>query len=505
MNIPGLKVHNITTTKIIGIFVSAFIWALCGLPIFMIAYPILSAFIDNPEWFDNYVVEGMILTYLVSLLICIPVTYKRVISRMIKEIYADFGKVYDVKSKAYEDELNKLHSDFHRKEERTGTKAEEQNAEIANLRRSIKTLSCYKEKSNEYQAEIIKLNERFEHQVTKLRAEVELDKGKITCCELELKYKEDRMKRILEDADPSNYSAAFIDLTKVLIPDESPSIFLDPKTDHYDTTPHADYQKKFLDLKFRYDYIIGLYPDLQSCFKMSNDEETLDYSSGGDPIEIILQNAGYDTDKLRSLSYASKSQIALDEYIRRLKSQDEVGRDFENCAAWYLERRGYKVDRYGIRMRQEDLGRDLIAHRKYDKDKSDGIHKVLVVQCKCWKRDKFIRENVIFQLLGTTIAYQQELENTHQYKNIKVIPVMMIPDFSELSNIAKLFCAKTGVKILKIDYDYPRIKCNVRDGKKIYHLPFDRVYNRTKIQDKGERYAWTVAEAESYGFRRSYI
>jgi len=55
--------------------------------------------------------------------------------------------------------------------------------------------------------------------------------------------------------------------------------------------------------------------------------------------------------------------------------------------------------------------------------------------------------------------------------------------------------------------DYPLIKCNVsmRDGAKIYHLPFDQQYDRTKIIfDKGEKYVYTVAEAEKAGFRRAW-
>jgi len=44
----------------------------------------------------------------------------------------------------------------------------------------------------------------------------------------------------------------------------------------------------------------------------------------------------------------------------------------------------------------------------------------------------------------------------------------------------------------------------MRDGVKIYHLPFDQQYDRTKIiPDKGEKYVYTVAEAEKAGFRRA--
>ena len=44
---------------------------------------------------------------------------------------------------------------------------------------------------------------------------------------------------------------------------------------------------------------------------------------------------------------------------------------------------------------------------------------------------------------------------------------------------------------------YPIIKCNIslRDGSKIYHLPFDQQYDRTLIECKDECYVQTVAEA----------
>ena len=54
---------------------------------------------------------------------------------------------------------------------------------------------------------------------------------------------------------------------------------------------------------------------------------------------------------------------------------------------------------------------------------------------------------------------------------------------------------------------FPAIKCNVNSrGEKIYHLPFDRDYDRTKIinRDQGECYALTIKEAREKGFRRAY-
>jgi hypothetical protein len=54
---------------------------------------------------------------------------------------------------------------------------------------------------------------------------------------------------------------------------------------------------------------------------------------------------------------------------------------------------------------------------------------------------------------------------------------------------------------------YAMIKCNINQStkEKIYHLPFDQQYDRTKIiPASGELYAQTVADAEKEGFRRAW-
>ena len=77
-----------------------------------------------------------------------------------------------------------------------------------------------------------------------------------------------------------------------------------------------------------------------------------------------------------------------------------------------------------------------------------------------------------------------------------------------LSERAHQFAAQLGIRVEENVplADYPRIKCNVgRDGKRIYHLPFDQQYDTTLIEpDKGERWVATVAEAEALGFRRAW-
>lgn len=53
----------------------------------------------------------------------------------------------------------------------------------------------------------------------------------------------------------------------------------------------------------------------------------------------------------------------------------------------------------------------------------------------------------------------------------------------------------------------PKIKCNISSsGKKIYHLPGDRLYKVTKVDtEKGEMWAHTQTEAMENGFQRSEV
>ena len=101
------------------------------------------------------------------------------------------------------------------------------------------------------------------------------------------------------------------------------------------------------------------------------------------------------------------------------------------------------------------------------------------------------------QLYGSVIEYN--LENNANATGILLTNTV-------LSDKAKEFA-----KILGIAYkenhslgEFPRIKCNIGDEGKIYHLPFDQQYDTTIIEGNGEFMALTVAEAEEAGFRRAY-
>lgn len=97
----------------------------------------------------------------------------------------------------------------------------------------------------------------------------------------------------------------------------------------------------------------------------------------------------------------------------------------------------------------------------------------------------------------------------HQVAKEKVMAILITN--TKLSPMAKKMASYLGVVYVE-NYesgDYPCIKCNIGHGKdgeatKNYHLPFDQQYDSTKIRNKGEFYASTVAEAEASGFRRAF-
>lgn len=156
----------------------------------------------------------------------------------------------------------------------------------------------------------------------------------------------------------------------------------------------------------------------------------------------------------------------------------------------------------------QDMGRDVIAQRGSE------LH---VIQCKYWSQNKIIREKHIFQLFGSALEYAFRLGSFEHLDQLSLFggPIKtagvkaVLYTSTKISDVAKEAARKLQVECnenIGIS-DYPLIKCNIsmRDGEKIYHLPFDQQYDRTKIKPElGEKYVSTVAEAEKAGFRRAW-
>ena len=254
---------------------------------------------------------------------------------------------------------------------------------------------------------------------------------------------------------------------------------------------------------YKYQALIKLFPALEMY---AEDEEYLtELSKASTVVELdTLYDHAHDylsDEEWKKLSSTQRSQLALDRYIaNRKKTKWAIGRDYEMSCGFVLQKRGYRVSFNGIEKKFEDLGRDIIAHKEPDLFNSCNSE-TLIVQCKCWQKERVIRENVIMQLFGSTVAYMISSGNVNSKS---IIPVLMIPSFSTLSPTALSFSKVLKIRVDVVDFmEFPRIKCNINSGNKIYHLPFDQQYDRTQIKNPGETYAYTVAEAEKLGFRRA--
>ena len=200
-------------------------------------------------------------------------------------------------------------------------------------------------------------------------------------------------------------------------------------------------------------------------------------------------------EEYRSLPSAERNQLALDRYRKRHLSEWEVGKRYERYIGFTFELKGYKVDYDGISYRKEDRGRDLIC------EKGD---EVLIIQCKNWSHSKTIYEKHIFQFFGTVFYARIEEKKRNPMAPRKVKGLFFTT--TKLSDYAIEAANALNIDIIleEIDKNYPCIKCNIRNGEKIYHLPFDQLYDRTKIiPNTGEFYAKTCQEAEARGFRRA--
>jgi hypothetical protein len=223
-------------------------------------------------------------------------------------------------------------------------------------------------------------------------------------------------------------------------------------------------------------------------------DEVTDLRAGADEALAQVDPAlglGYlSSDEYTALPSAAKFQLALDRYWERSKSNVEIGRVYERYVGYLYEREGWVVRYHGALKGFEDFGRDLICSK-------DGA--VTIVQCKCWSRNKVIREKHVMQLFGTCILYR--LSEGHPGAS----PVFV--STTVLSDEAAMVARELDVKVRQVALEpYPMVKCNInpRTGERIYHLPFDQQYDRIIVGDQdGEFYAATVADAEAAGFRRA--
>jgi Restriction endonuclease. len=195
---------------------------------------------------------------------------------------------------------------------------------------------------------------------------------------------------------------------------------------------------------------------------------------------------------LRSFTSDARAQKDLDRYLSEPMSSNEIGRFYERYIGHLYEKEGYDVIYYGAIKGYSDFGRDLIVS-------SDD--EVLIIQAKCWSRNKAIHEKEIYQLFGTMTHF-----NLTSEKNGRRTKAVFYTT-AQFTSLAKQAAAVLGVELRteRLNRTYPMIKCSITpSGDKIYYLPTDNVYDRVKINvDLDEHFVRTVNQAVKKGFKRA--
>lgn len=320
--------------------------------------------------------------------------------------------------------------------------------------------------------------------------------------ERDLKKKEEECKKIISLTHPFSESASMITDLTLSVFDDVVNHFTykkNPANRSADIVKglkkeYSEYISRYKEMLYKQEFLISLFPELEYYL---SDEEALIHLPNYTNINKLQKEYDHAQDWLsqeewKSLNEIDRNQRALDNWKKSTKSKWMVGMLYEMQISHILRNSGFEVIEFGIEQGLKDLGRDIIAQKNST---------VYIIQCKNWSTQKEIHENVICQLFGTALEY----EITHPSLFIeKVVPVIVTT--TKLSKTANEFAKRLGVLVRTIDSnnDFPLIKCNINNGNKIYHLPFDQQYWTTKIDKEGEYYAKDVKSAVSRGFRRAY-
>ena len=262
----------------------------------------------------------------------------------------------------------------------------------------------------------------------------------------------------------------------------------------------SSYIEQYRQMLYKYEYLLKLFPELSNYIEDFESLKELEDLSNINDLKQDFDRVSYymQKDEYERLNINERNQLALERYIKGQKTKWQIGRDYELFCGWKYENDGWQVEYTGIDKKLNDLGRDLIARKENEH---------LIIQCKYWSKEKLIHEKHITQLFGTAIEYELCLK-ADIFKP-KVIPVFLTN--ITLSDTAKIFAKRLCVEVREnlLMENFPRIKCNTNKNEygettKIYHLPFDQQYDKTKINGSGDFYAFTVEEAVKKGFRRAF-
>lgn len=186
------------------------------------------------------------------------------------------------------------------------------------------------------------------------------------------------------------------------------------------------------------------------------------------------------------LPTAKRNQIALDRYQAQKKSDFDIILAQKRYICYLYENQGYEVRYHTALHKLNDKNIHLLATKKQE---------MLVIQCKTKSVDADCIEQLSFSI------------NRLQKKHPKNIIQGILYTTTFIDSDIKQLAENLHIQVIEHFYiqNYPMIKCNISDkNQKIYHLPFDQLYDKMFITpSKGDFYAKTVQEAEDFGFRHA--
>lgn len=248
-------------------------------------------------------------------------------------------------------------------------------------------------------------------------------------------------------------------------------------------------------LEYQVNFWLSVLPWLED-FQEVPDKEAWKYKDGvnSDAEEYEVVREFLSPDEYNKLPQSKKYQMYIDRYLTRPSSSAwKAGIKFERYVGYLLESQGWRVEYHGALYGLDDMGIDLVASKG---------EKNLAIQCKWWSEFKTIHENYICQLVGSVAMISVKEKK-------KYTPVFVCT--CSLSDTAREVAEYLDVKLVEIPdakesiKNYPCIKCNASGAERIYHLPFDQMYDRTQIAGKKNSFfAHTITEAENAGFRHAY-
>ena len=216
----------------------------------------------------------------------------------------------------------------------------------------------------------------------------------------------------------------------------------------------------------------------------------LQKETGKDIVDIPPNSSTQSDTTYKGKTDTDSLQRALNAFIRKRKSNVMIGKLYEQYIGFLYERRGWQVEYYGMEHGVEDMCWDLICRGAIN-----GVKRTVLVQCKCWSKSKQINWNHIFQLVGSSLYYEN-----FDHEEERVSSAFWTS--TELSDISRDCAEKFGIKFYENIPLKIVIKCkNADDKKKVFYMPFDKEYFGIRMKlKKGDMYVYSVSEAESNGF-----